>query len=109
MAFAEARRVEEREEKERARAAMIDRFYPGRASMVRPISLQELKATRLIVMEFETATAKVRAKGIGDDEEDNALAIYAERMPVMTVLGAPEPCSRLLPGFTRAKSLARYR
>ncbi len=49
----------------------------------------------------EIASAKIRAKGIVDDEQDYGLPIHAERVPVFTVLGEPEPCSRLMPGVTR--------
>ena len=59
-------------------------------------------------MEIEEASAKVRAKGVADDEEDYALPIYAERIPVRTVLGAPEPCPRLLDGVERPRSLHGY-
>jgi len=63
----------------------------------------------VIGMEIEQASAKVRAKGIGDEEEDYALPIYAERIPVHTVLGAPEPCARLVPGVGRPETLAGFR
>jgi len=63
----------------------------------------------VITMEIERASAKIRSKGVGDDEEDYALPIYAERVPVNMVLGAPEPCKRLLPGVERPDNLAPYR
>ena len=47
-------------------------------------------------------------RGVGDDEEDYALPIYAERIPVRTVLGAPEPCPRLLDGVERPATLRGY-
>ena len=55
------------------------------------------------------ASAKVRGKGVGDDEADYALPIYAERLPVHTVLGVPEPCPRLMPGMERPSNLAGYK
>jgi hypothetical protein len=109
MAFGHARIVGDPDEKIRALAAMIDRFYPGRWATLRPAAQQEIKATRVIGMTIEQASAKVRAKGIGDDEEDYALPIHAERIPVKTVLGAPEPCPRLAPGVQRPAALAPYR
>lgn len=109
MAFGRARLIEDPEEKARALVAMVDRFYPGRTATLRVSTKQEIKATGVIGMEIERASAKIRAKGIGDDEEDYALPIYAERIPVRTVLGEPEPCSRLLPGVERPDSLALYR
>jgi nitroimidazol reductase NimA-like FMN-containing flavoprotein (pyridoxamine 5'-phosphate oxidase superfamily) len=108
MAFGQARIVEG-DEKVRALAAMIDRFYPGRWAALRPATKQEIKATRVIGMAIDEASAKIRAKGIGDDEEDYALPIWAERIPVRTVLGAPEPCPRLVAGVERPDGLAGYR
>ena len=109
MAFGRARIIEEPVEKARALIAMVDRFYPGRTATLRRSTTQEIKATRVIGMTIEQASAKVRAKGIGDEEEDYALPIYAERIPVRTVLGAPEPCARLMAGVERPEGLAAYR
>jgi nitroimidazol reductase NimA-like FMN-containing flavoprotein (pyridoxamine 5'-phosphate oxidase superfamily) len=109
MAFGHARLVEDPEQKARALTAMVDRFYPGRTATLRQSTPQEIKATRVIGMEIERASAKVRAKGIGDEEADYTLPVYAERIPVRTVLGAPEPCARLLPGVERPDGLAGYR
>jgi hypothetical protein len=92
----------------RALAAMINRFYPGRWATLRPATKQEIAATRVIGMTIEAASAKIRAKGIGDDEEDYALPIWAERIPVRAVLGAPEPCPRLVPGVERPPGIAGY-
>ena len=108
MAFGHARVVSDQEEKERALVMMVDRFFPGRTAGLRQSSKQEIKATTVLFMKIERASAKVRAKGVGDDEEDYALPIYAERLPVLTVLGAPEPCSRLIDGVERPKNLDPY-
>ncbi len=109
MAFGHARIVDDPGEKTRALAAMIDRFYPGRWATLRPPTEQEIKATGVIGMTIETASAKVRARGVGDDEEDYGLPIWAERIRVRAVLGAPEPCARLIPGVERAAGLGGYR
>ncbi len=109
MAFGHARLIGDPAEKARALVAMVDRFYPGRTATLRQSTEQEIKATRVIGMEIEQASAKIRTKGIGDEEEDYALPIYAERIPVHTVLGAPEPCARFMPGVERPEALAGYR
>ena len=109
MAFGHARLVEDQQQKERALMMMVDRFFPGRTAGLRQSSKQEIKATAVLFMEIERASAKIRAKGVGDDEEDYALAIYAERLPVLTILGAPEPCPRLMGGVERPRNLDRYR
>ncbi|WGS17659.1 MULTISPECIES: pyridoxamine 5'-phosphate oxidase family protein [unclassified Bradyrhizobium] len=108
MAFGTAYLVTDPEEKQRAIVAMVDRFFPDRTATLRPSSTQEIKATSFIAMEIEEASAKVRAKGVADDDEDYELPIYAERIPVRAVLGAPEPCPRLLDGVTRPSTLDGY-
>jgi hypothetical protein len=109
MAFGVARLVDDRHEKIRALTMMVDRFFPGRTATLRPSTAQEIKATTVIAMDIERVSAKIRAKGVGDDEEDYALPIYAERLPVQTIFGAPEPCPRLMPGVSRPETLAPYR
>ena len=108
MAFGTARLVTDSQEKERALVAMVDRFFPDRTAGLRQSTAQEIKATSVIAMEIEQASAKIRAKGVADDEEDYELPIYAERIPVRTVMGAPEPCPRLREGVERPASLQGY-
>ena len=108
MAFGTAYLVTDPDEKERALVAMVDRFFPDRTASLRQSTAQEIKATSVIVMEIEQASAKIRSKGVADDDEDYELPVYAERSPVRTVLGAPEPCPRLLDGVERPASLRGY-
>ena len=108
MAFGNAYLVTDPDEKARALVAMVDRFFPDRTAGLRQSTAQEVKASSVIAMEIEEASAKVRSKGVGDDEEDYALPIYAEKIPVRTVLGAPEPCPRLRDGVERPASLSGY-
>lgn len=109
MAFGTARLVTDAEEKRRALVMMVDRLFPGRAAQLRATTEQESKATSVIGMEIARASAKIRAKGVADDDEDYALPIHAERIPVRTVIGEPEPCPRRLPGVERPQNLAGYR
>jgi nitroimidazol reductase NimA-like FMN-containing flavoprotein (pyridoxamine 5'-phosphate oxidase superfamily) len=108
MAFGKARLVEDPEEKERALVMMVDRLYPQRTAGLRPATAQEIKATSVIVMDIEQASAKIRARGVVDDDEDYALPVYAERIPVSMVLGQSEPCPRLVEGVERPETLAPY-
>jgi nitroimidazol reductase NimA-like FMN-containing flavoprotein (pyridoxamine 5'-phosphate oxidase superfamily) len=108
MAFGQAFIVTDPEEKERALRMMVDRLYPDRTAGLRQTTALEIKATAVIAMDIEEASAKVRNKGVGDDEEDYALPIYAERLPIQMVIGTPEPCPRLVPGVRRPEALAAY-
>jgi len=109
MAFGHARLIEDPAEKEAALVAMVDRLFPARTASLRQSSTQEIKATAVVAMEIERASAKVRAKGVVDEDEDYPLPIYAERLPVRTVIGEPEPCPRLMDGVARPETLAGYR
>jgi len=109
MAFGTARLLEDPQDKVRALVMMVDRLFPERTAGLRPTTDLELKATSVVWMEIEDASAKVRARGVVDDDEDYALPVYAERIPVHTVLGSPEPCPRLAPGVQRPSGLAGYR
>ena len=109
MAFGQASLVTDAEEKRRALVMMVDRFFPGRTAGLRPSTGQEIKATSVVTMVIERASAKIRAKGVADDEEDYALPIHAERLPIHTVIGEAEPCPRLLPGVGRPAGLDGYR
>ncbi len=108
MAFGHARLLEDAAQKNRALAMMVDRLYPGRTAGLRASHPQEIKATSVIYMDIERASAKVRAKGVLDEEEDYPLPIHAETIPVSTVLGEPQPCPRLAPGVTRPAGLDIY-
>jgi nitroimidazol reductase NimA-like FMN-containing flavoprotein (pyridoxamine 5'-phosphate oxidase superfamily) len=108
MAFGKARIVEDQAEKEQALVMMVDRFFPGRTAQLRRSEKQEIKATAVIYMDIDKASAKIRAKGVADDDEDYMLPIYAERLPIRTIIGKPEPCPRLMDGVVRPANLAPY-
>lgn len=108
MAFGNARIVEDRDEKEQALVMMVDRLYPGRTESLRQSTRQEIKGTSVIYMDIERASAKVRARGVVDEDEDWDLPIYAEVIPVRTVLGEPVSCPRLVRGAVRHPSLHSY-
>lgn len=108
MCFGKAQIVADPAEKSAALDRMIDRFYPERAATLRPSTELELKATTVVGMAIEQASAKVRSKGVGDEEGDYGLPIYAARFPVSMVIGEVEPCPRLLDGVERPDGLAGF-
>jgi nitroimidazol reductase NimA-like FMN-containing flavoprotein (pyridoxamine 5'-phosphate oxidase superfamily) len=108
MAFGKARLVEDPQEKERPLVLMVDRLFPQRTAGLRPATAQEIKATTVIAMDIDRASAKIRARGVVDDEEDYSFPIHAERIPVSLMLGEPEPCPRRVEGVERPEALAGY-
>ncbi|ATN32640.1 flavin-nucleotide-binding protein [Rhizobium sp. ACO-34A] len=108
MCFGTARLVEDPAEKEKALRAVIDRFYPDRSTLLRPTTGQEIKATAVIGMRIEDASAKVRAKGVGDDEEDYDLPVWAGVIPVRTVIGETEASPHLPAGVSKPETLSLF-
>jgi nitroimidazol reductase NimA-like FMN-containing flavoprotein (pyridoxamine 5'-phosphate oxidase superfamily) len=96
MALGTARAVLDRDEKETALRAFVERIAPGRWEGLRPVTAQELKATTVVWMELDEASAKVRTGPPVDDEPDYALPIWAGVVPVEQRLGSPLPDRRLV-------------
>lgn len=109
MCFGTAAIVDDPEEKMRALAAVTDRFWPGRAATLRPIEEQEIKATTVIGMTIEEAAVKIRAKGVGDDDLDDAtFPVWAGVIPVSNIIGALQPSPILDPSIPVPANLGPY-
>ncbi len=97
MAFGTAAMVEDEAEKEAGFNAFIERLYPGRTQLMRAILPQELKATSLLSMVIEEASAKVRDDGPLDLEADYGAPCWAGIIPIAQRLGAAVPDARVTP------------
>ena len=69
-------------EKRRALDAIVEHVAPGRAASLRPPSENELRATRVVALSLDEASAKVRAGPPKDDEADYALPVWAGELPL---------------------------
>ena len=107
MAFGHTREITDRAEKIAEMDYFLERVLPERNPSLRPMTVQELKASKVIAMEIAEASAKIRAKPPVDDEEDYALPIWAGVAPITQVMGALEPDPRLLPGVPTPSHLDR--
>jgi hypothetical protein len=85
-------------ERERALEAFTEHLLPGRWAEVRPPNRKELKATSVLAMPLDEASAKVRTGPPVDDDEDYALPVWAGVVPLGTAPGVPIPDPRLTPG-----------
>lgn len=91
--------VEDEAERLAAFAAFTNAILPGRWDEVRPVLAQELKATTIVALPLEEASAKVRSGGPDDDEtEDADLEIWAGEIPFVTGYGEPVPSPGLRAG-----------
>lgn len=82
-------------EKQRALQAFTEQLLPGRWDEARAPSAQELKATSILRMTVEEASAKVGDDGPDDPDEDLALGVWAGRIPVRTEYHDPVPAPDL--------------
>ena len=69
-------------EKLRALDAIVEHVAPGRVASVRPPSENELRATRVVTLPLDEASAKVRTGPPKDDEADYALPVWAGEIPL---------------------------
>lgn len=108
MAFGTARLVESLADKRAAMAIYMNRFTPGRASSNRDITDKELEATKVLRMEIDEASAKVRIGDPADNEEDYALPIWAGVIGFKTVVDGISPDPRNLPGLAIPEGVGTY-
>ena len=95
VVFGTAREVTDPDQKERALRAVIDHVASGRPDEVRGPNETELRSTKVLAMEIEEASAKVRTGFPQDDEEDLALPNWAGRLPLRQEPGEPIPAPDL--------------
>jgi hypothetical protein len=92
VVFGSFRPIEEPGERLAALAAFTNKLLPGRFDEVRPPNAKELKATTILAMPIEHASAKVRYGPPDDDDSDDAtLDVWAGEIPITTAFGEPVP------------------
>ena len=90
-----ARGVESEEEKIAALRTFTEHMVPGRWNDVRKPTDQEMKATQVLAVPLEEASAKIRTGPPIDDDEDYALPIWAGVLPLNMAPGTPVKDPRL--------------
>jgi nitroimidazol reductase NimA-like FMN-containing flavoprotein (pyridoxamine 5'-phosphate oxidase superfamily) len=108
VAFGTFAVVDDADERMRGFAAFTEKLIPGRWDEVRHPSATELKATEILAMEIDEASAKVRTGPPDDDDSPDALIdTWAGVVPILTSYGAPEPSPGLTPGTELSESVRR--
>jgi nitroimidazol reductase NimA-like FMN-containing flavoprotein (pyridoxamine 5'-phosphate oxidase superfamily) len=104
-----ATEITDPEEKRRALDAIVEHVVPGRLSSVRSPSEVEMRATRVVELPLDEASAKVRTGPPKDDEADYALGIWAGELPLRLDPLAPVDDARLAPGLTPPPHVTGWR
>ena len=101
--------VTDEDEKNTALEALTEHIVPGRWANVRWPNELELKATSVLRLPIEEASAKVRTGDPVDDKEDYAMDVWAGVLPLNTTPGDPKPDTRLARGIECPEHVRRYR
>jgi hypothetical protein len=109
VAVGNARLVQDRGEKLRAFAALLDHVATGRSADSRPPNARELAATAVLALDLVEVSAKVRTGGPVDDPEDTALPYWAGVVPLTLNAGTPVPAADLDAAVAVPPYLTPYR
>ncbi len=69
----------------------MEQLMPGRWDALRPVKPKELKATRLLRLSLDEASAKVRDYGPADEKADLTWPAWGGLIPIETRTGKPQP------------------
>lgn len=109
MLLGTARPIEEPAEKRAALEAIVERIVPGRTAQARPPTEKEIRATAVLALPIEEASAKVREGPPLDDEEDYSLDVWAGVIPLAQAPGAAVPDPRMRAGIDEPAYVRSWR
>lgn len=95
VALGTARELTDEAEKREAFDALVERVRPGRSREARPANAEELRTTRVLALDLEEVSAKVRSGPPRDDPEDLDLPCWAGVVPLALTAGEPVPAPDL--------------
>jgi nitroimidazol reductase NimA-like FMN-containing flavoprotein (pyridoxamine 5'-phosphate oxidase superfamily)/GNAT superfamily N-acetyltransferase len=93
--FGTAREVTDPDEKRSALDAIVDQVVPGRAAVARPANEAELRATRVVALPIDEASAKLRTGPPSDDPSDLSHPAWTGVIPLRRAMGEPLPAPDL--------------
>ena len=106
MAFGTFEPIDDDTERLAAFEAFTEKLLPGRWAEVRRPNAQELKATAILAMKIDEASAKIRTGPPDDDDSPDAeRETWAGIVPIVSSFGTPVPSPGLRPGIPLARSV----
>jgi hypothetical protein len=108
VVLGKAELVTDSDEKNKALEAITNHFVPGRWDDCRWPNELELKATSVLKLAINEASAKIRTGPPIDDEEDYTLNYWAGVLPLSLGYGAPINDERLTDGIDPPDYIANY-
>jgi nitroimidazol reductase NimA-like FMN-containing flavoprotein (pyridoxamine 5'-phosphate oxidase superfamily) len=105
----QARRVPAGEERLRAVEAFSEQLLPGRWPDLRPPTPQELKATQVLALPLDEASAKIRTGPPMDEDDDLDRDVWAGVIPLRLAAAPPVADPRLRDDIPLPEAVARWR
>jgi nitroimidazol reductase NimA-like FMN-containing flavoprotein (pyridoxamine 5'-phosphate oxidase superfamily) len=99
MLYGRGRTITDPDEKTAALFRFTEKLLPERWDDVRPMTAQEFKATGIVAVPIESASAKVRTGFPGDEPEDVELPIWGGIVPMRQVFDDPIPDTHVPDGM----------
>lgn len=101
--------VSDEKEKLEALEAFTEHIIPGRWPEIRWPNELEIKATSVLKLPINEASAKIRTGGPIDDDEDYTMNIWAGVLPLKTEVGSPVADESLPSGVDLPDHVQNYR
>ncbi|MEO7674632.1 MAG: pyridoxamine 5'-phosphate oxidase family protein [Pyrinomonadaceae bacterium] len=101
--------VTDPDEKNKALEAFTEHIIPGRWANVRWPSELELKATSVLKLPIDEASAKIRFGDPVDDDQDYAMNVWAGILPLSLLTGVPVDDKKLPDGIAVPDHVSHYR
>ena len=92
--FGKAEAIDDFEIKREKLRTFLEGFYPGRWDRLRPIKDKEIRATMVLTLPIDEASAKTRTGQPVDDEEDYSTPVWSGVLPITQQFGTPQPDPR---------------
>jgi uncharacterized protein len=106
--FGQGTLITDPDEKMEALAAFTERLMPGRWDDAREPNRKEFKATSVVAIPIDSASAKVRVGPPKDDDEDLGLPVWAGVVPIRQVVGEPQDAPDLRAGVAVPGYIEEY-
>lgn len=107
--FGKAKIITDETEKLRALKAFTEHIVPNRWAEVRPPTANELKATTVLSLSLQEASAKIRTGDPKDDPADYQSDIWAGVIPLRLTAGKPISDAQLKNGIEVPPSVSGYK
>jgi nitroimidazol reductase NimA-like FMN-containing flavoprotein (pyridoxamine 5'-phosphate oxidase superfamily) len=107
--FGRPEEVADPREREARMRVFMQGLFPGRWDTLRPVKPKEIRATRLLRLRIDEASAKIRSGPPAEDAADYDWPAWGGIIPLAVRAGRPRPDAHVRNPRLRAPTLAKFR